>query len=104
LEKAEPGQFGGARDVRSKPYTGEDVRFTTKGDVLYAYLLEWPTAQRVVLKSLGTTAPHLKGRKITDVSLLGETARLEWSQEEQGLTVALPPKPPSDHATALKIR
>jgi len=30
VEKAEAGHFGGARDVRSKPYTAEDLRFTTK--------------------------------------------------------------------------
>ena len=26
----------GARAVRSKPYTSEDIRFTAKGDALYA--------------------------------------------------------------------
>ena len=39
VETPEAGQFGGARDVRSKPYTIEDIRFTNKGDTLYAYLL-----------------------------------------------------------------
>jgi len=29
-EKAEGGQFGGAKDVRSKPYTAEDMRFTPR--------------------------------------------------------------------------
>ena len=30
VETPEAGQFGGARDVRSKPYTIEDIRFTNK--------------------------------------------------------------------------
>ena len=32
VETPEAGQFGGARDVRSKPYTIEDIRFTNKGN------------------------------------------------------------------------
>ena len=34
------GQFGGARDVRA--YTSEDMRFTMKGDTLYAFIMAWP--------------------------------------------------------------
>ena len=38
--QAPSGQFGGARDVR--PYTAEDIRFTSKGDSLYVFLMVWP--------------------------------------------------------------
>ena len=56
-EKNEAGQFGGAKDVRSKPYTAEDIRFTTKGDTLYAVLLELPVDKTARLKSLATRSP-----------------------------------------------
>ena len=104
VEKVETGQFGGARDVRSKPYTSEDIRFTTKGGALYAYLLAVPGTPAAVVKSLATNSPHTGGRKVTEVSLLGYGGKLEWSQNEQGLSVTLPEKTAAEHAIALRIK
>ena len=102
-EKLEAGQFGGARDVRSKPYTAEDMRFTTKGDALYAFLLDWPADRTAVVKSLATNSPQAAGRKVTDVALLGGAGKLTWTQDEAGLHVQLPAAAPSEHVVALKI-
>jgi alpha-L-fucosidase len=99
---APPGAFGGARDVRS--YTSGDIRFTTKGGALYAFIMAWPELRTTVIKSLAAGSPHLDGRKIADVSLLGYGGKLEWTQDAQGLNVKLPAAPPSRHAVALKIR
>ena len=44
------GQFGGARDVR--PYAAEDVRFTAKGDLLYAFVMAWPEGGKATIKTL----------------------------------------------------
>jgi alpha-L-fucosidase len=104
IEAAEPGQAGRARDVRSTPYTSEDVRFVTKGNALYAYLLALPPQPHIAIKSLATNSPHAGGRKVTDVSLLGVSGKLEWSQDEQGLLVKLPEKAPSNHAIGLRIK
>jgi alpha-L-fucosidase len=103
VEKAEAGQFGGARDVRSKPYTAEDIRFTTKGGALYAYLLGLPIEPRATIRALASNSPHLAGRRIADVSLLGHDGKLEWIQGADGLVVNLPEKLPSAHAIALRI-
>ena len=103
VEKAEAGQFGGARDVRSKPYTIEDIRFTTKGEALYAYLLAPQPATQAVIKSLATNSPHTGGRKVKDVTILGG-GKMAWTQDEQGLSVKLPEKLPSSEAVGLRIR
>ena len=64
--------------------------------------MELPVAgQPVVVKSLATAAPLAKGR-VTGVTLLGYSGKLEWSQDASGLTVKLPAAP-SDHAITLKI-
>ena len=102
VETPEKGQFGGARDVRSKPYTIQDIRFTTKGTALYAYLLAPQPSEEVVITSLATTSPHINGRRVKDVRLVGGTT-LEWTQGEQGLTVKLPQKLPSVEAVGLRI-
>jgi alpha-L-fucosidase len=104
VETPEAGHFGGAKDVRSKPYTAEDIRFTTKRGALYAVLLDWPADHAVVIKSLATRSPALAGREITGVSLLGYGGELTWTQDESGLHVTLPAKAPSPHAVALKIK
>ncbi|HEX2854823.1 MAG TPA: alpha-L-fucosidase [Opitutaceae bacterium] len=103
-EKAEAGHFGGARDVRSKPYTSADLRFTAKGDTLYAVVMELPTEKTLLVKSLATPSPHIAGRKVTEVSLLGHPGKLAWSQDEGGLRVELPAELPSEHAIALRIK
>jgi alpha-L-fucosidase len=97
-EKPESGKFGGARDVRAKPYTAEDIRFTKKGDTLYAIVMELPTDRQVIVKSL-SLATH----KITTATLLGDSHPLKWSQDADGLHVTLPTSLPSEHAITLKI-
>jgi len=99
---APPGRFGGARDVR--PYTSEDVRFTTKGDALYAFVMAWPDSRTAVIKSLAQGSPHIKGRGVAHVSLLGYGGKIKWTQDAQGLNVNLPDQPPSASATVLKIK
>jgi alpha-L-fucosidase len=102
VETPDAGQFGGARDVRSKPYTIEDIRFTTKGDALYAYLLAPQPATQAVIKSLATNSPYTGGRKVKAVAILNG-GKLEWSQNEQGLNVKLPDRLPSSEAVGLRI-
>jgi alpha-L-fucosidase len=100
--QAPRGQFGGARDVR--PYTAEDMRFTMKGDSLYTFVMVWPETRSTVIKSLATNSPHIDGRKVAEVTLLGYGGKLEWTQDEQGLNVKLPAEPPSESAVTLKIK
>jgi len=100
--QAPRGQFGGARDVR--PYTSEDVRFTQKGDTLYAFIMVWPESRKVVIKSLATTSPLIDGRKVEHVSLLGHWRGLKYTQDENGLVVQLPDAPPRASAVTLKIK
>jgi alpha-L-fucosidase len=100
--EAPRGDFGGARDVR--PYTAEDARFTMKGDSLYAFIMVRPQTRSAVIKSLASNSPHIDGRKVARVSLLGHHGKLEWTQDEQGLNVKLPPTPPTQYAIALKIK
>jgi alpha-L-fucosidase len=102
VETPEAGDFGGARDVRTKPYTIEEIRFTTKGNALYAYLLAPKPAAPVSIKSLAKNSPHLLGRKVTNVALLGG-GNLEWSQGERGLEVKLPDRLPTLEAIGLRI-
>jgi len=102
-ETPEKGHFGGARDVRSKPYTAQDIRFTTKAGALYAIIMEQPTDRRLLIRSLASTSPHIANRKIVSVALLGYDGPLSWTQDETGLHVTLPASMPGTHTLALKV-
>jgi alpha-L-fucosidase len=91
----------GARDSGGKPYTAQDVRFTSKGKTVYAFMMGWPEKEASIA-SLGTAAKPEAGR-IENVELLGFGGKVQWSQEPTGLRVRLPAEKPCDHAIALKI-
>ena len=94
------GQFGGARDVR--PYTSEDIRFTAKGDVLYAFAMSWPENGTLTIKSLARGSVEFP-REIARVELLGARGPLVFAREASGLVVNLPAAKVGDYAHALKI-
>ena len=89
---------GGMFNEGNLRYTAKDIRFTSKGDMLYAIVLGWPESGKLVIHSLAASA----GR-ITEVALLGHPDKLTWSQTEEGLVVTLPGQKPCKHAFALKV-
>ncbi len=85
----------------NKKMTARDIRFTVKGDALYAVLLDWPGRQAVI-KTLGRSACPVQG-EIESISLLGGPGKLAFTRDDDALTVALPDNKPCDHAFVLKI-
>ncbi|MGN6368824.1 MAG: alpha-L-fucosidase [Phycisphaerae bacterium] len=93
------GRFGGAADVRA--YTPEDIRFTQKGDTVYAFLMSWPKDGSVKIKSLATNSPHYE-KQIAKIELLG-AGPLKFTRDTHSLQIQLPAEKPNPHAYALKI-
>jgi alpha-L-fucosidase len=87
---------------KGAPNTAADIRYTSKGNVIYAISLGVPN-KPLTLKSLGTMSGLVNG-KIADVSILGDTGKTQWSQDMNGLTVNPPEsKPATDYAVVYKI-
>ncbi|MBI2513277.1 MAG: alpha-L-fucosidase [Opitutae bacterium] len=84
-----------------KPFTAEDIRFTTKGATLYAIVMGAPKSA-VAIKSLGTAAKLLDGA-IGNITLLGSDEKLTWSQTADALTIAAPRHIPNDIAVVFQI-
>jgi alpha-L-fucosidase len=101
MASAAPLQAQGFNEGRGKPFTAEDVRFTTKGDTLYAIIMGVPT-NAVSIKSLGTNAKLLE-QSIAQVTLLGSGEKLKWSQTAEALVVETLPSQPGEIARVLKI-
>ncbi len=79
-----------------------DIRFTRKGNTLYAIALGWPDDNTLRINTLKRGAKISTGG-IAGISLLGSTAPLKWRQTEQALEVQLPAAKPCKHAYTLKI-
>ena len=84
--------------------TASDIRFTTKGDVLYATVMGRPQGGKTTIKALATNSPNYKGN-IGSVQMLGSSGNLEIARNENGLMVTLPAQrtKADDHGIALKI-
>ncbi|GAA4986919.1 alpha-L-fucosidase [Nonomuraea thailandensis] len=84
-----------------RAYRPTDVRFTRRGDTLYATLLAWPEDRTATITSLGATAGLLT-RPPAAVELLGH-GPVPWRQSGRALHADLPPRPPTRAAHMLKI-
>jgi len=94
-----PARRGMGSDVRS--YTAEDVRFTKKGDLVYAFLMDWPADGKATLKSLAAGSANFP-KEIARVELLG-AGNIAFTRDNSGLVVTMPEQKPNDYAYALKI-
>jgi alpha-L-fucosidase len=101
LAKTAPLTAQGFNEGKGKPFTAEDVRFTTKGDTLYVIALGRPT-NPLQLKSLGTAAALLD-KSIAGVRLLGSEETVAWSQSPEGLNITPPAKFSGDIAVVFAI-
>ncbi len=84
--------------VRAEGVTadGIPVRFTRRGETLYAILLGTPTKAEVILKGVAVPAD-------ASVALLGGPTGLVWAQQGADLAVAPPQRLPASPAHVLRI-
>ena len=98
-------EFGGGEDgIR---YTGEDIRFTIKNDVLYAIALAWP-GKEVKIHSLRRLEEELSiywsDKDIKNIRMLGVNADLKWHFTDDALVIETPAEKPCEHAFVFKIQ
>jgi alpha-L-fucosidase len=96
-----PAQDTNFNENKRKLMTADDVRFTTKGQILYAFVMGWPD-KKAVIAPLGSKSPSAPG-KIEHVELIGYPGKLKWERDEVALHIVLPDEKPSDHAVAFRI-
>ena len=92
---------GSFHDTDVEHYTAADFRFTTKGDVLYAIGLGWPTNREAVIRSLART---IGSEQVQSTAMLGSDAKLSFEQRADGLHVQLPAQAPAKYAYALRVK
>ncbi len=96
-----PSASSSFNESKRKDLTAADIRFTTKGNALYAFVMGWPEFEAVI-GPLGTNNQYRIG-KIQNVELLGFDGKLQWAQNDSGLRIILPEQKPCDYAVAFKV-
>jgi alpha-L-fucosidase len=87
-------------ESKARPYDARDLRFVTKGKVLYATALGWPDGGKLVIKTLAESSYE---KPIQRVELLGASSPLRFTRDRNGLAISLPPDKPNDYAYCFRI-
>jgi alpha-L-fucosidase len=101
MVSAAPLTGQGFNEGKSKPFTAEDVRFTTRGATLYAIIMGTPTGT-VRIRSLGG-ASKLLTAPIASVELLGGSESLRWTQTADALEISAPASAPNPVAVVYRV-
>jgi alpha-L-fucosidase len=92
---------GSFAESKRKDYTSQDFRFTSKGDIVYAFCLDIPKEKKQGIQSLSLNAQQNK--KIKSVELLGSTEKLKWTQKKDILEIVVPKQISAQYALGYKI-
>jgi alpha-L-fucosidase len=94
------GNVQGFNEGKGKPFTADDIRFTTSkdGKTLYAIALGWPE-KPLSIASLGKKAGLLTS-PIASLSLLGDQGRVSWELTDEALVIQPPSKKEGNIAIA----
>ena len=90
----------GRQGENHKEYTQEDIRFTTKNGVLYAYVLAPPT-KKIVIKTLAKVG--ILDAEIENIELMGSSKKVKWKRSDDGLTIKRWKKLPGEQVNGFKI-
>jgi alpha-L-fucosidase len=82
-------------------FTSKDIRFTTKGNILYAFCLGKPVTD-ITIKSLAK-ASKLSDRPVASVSMIGSSEKLRWKQTADALLITKPLNMPAWQVIGFKI-
>ena len=88
---------GTMQDTKTKPYTAEDFRFTTKNGHIYAIEMAWPTTSHALIHSI---TPSMN---VTSVTLLATDKPVTFDQQADGLHLNLPTQPAGVRAYVYRI-
>lgn len=103
LHQTAPLKDQGMNEGKSAPLTSADIRFTAKGDTVYAFVMGWPAGRELGIAAMGTAAGHLN-KPVSRVEFVGTGAPLAFRQTADGLNVTLPAAAPAlPYAFALKV-
>ena len=100
--KEPDGHFKNHNAFSKLVYSNKDLRYTSKGNTIYATFFGWPDGNSVVLETFvkGVTTGDLKVNK---VSLLGYDGDIKWEMKDNGLEISMPDEKINEMAIVFKL-
>ena len=89
----------GSFSDQKKPFTEKDIRFTVKGDFLYAIAMGLPAGNT----SIAALAQKAGNGTIASIELLGSTEKVSFAQGADALVIKPSKNYPSENAVVYKI-
>jgi len=102
LKKQNNQEHFNARNIDSPPYGNDEVRFTTKGDVLYIFVLN-PKEGEIELPSLGLNSEYCH-KKISSIKMLGSNTKIGFEQCSDKLILNIPAERPNELTTVFEVK
>jgi alpha-L-fucosidase len=93
---------GNFNERNTRPYTSQDIRFTVKGETLYAIALGWPADGKLTIRTLAAGSSSYP-KEIGRVELLGSGGPLKFTRDSSALSMILPESKPNEYAYVLKM-
>ena len=100
-KQAQSEQFN-ERTIESEPYGHDEVRFTTRNDILYIMVMN-PKPGKIELHALGLKSPN-KPNKIKSVKLFGSKAKIEYKQDGEKLILVVPENRPNKYTSVFVVK
>jgi alpha-L-fucosidase len=101
LQKKKSKQFNN-RTKDSKPYGHDEVRFTTKGDVLYVFVLN-PSEGKIEIPSLGLGSKY-NPKQIQNIRMIGSDEEIKFNQSDDKLMISVPSERPNQYAAVFEVK
>ncbi len=89
------------RTVNDPPYGPDEVRFTTKGDKLFIFVLN-PSSGSIQIPSLGLGSPQ-KPKNIENITMLGSNMQVKFEQTIDTLELVIPEERPTNYTTVFEV-
>ena len=96
-----PSDAGAGSFKEKADYTAQDIRFTTKGDRLFAITLGEPSGSTTIV-ALAKHNPY-ENRPVRRVRLLGHGGTVAFKQSDRALLIDVPATLPTRHASVFEI-
>ena len=101
--KEPEGHFSNHREFLKVKYSAKDVRYTTKGNTVYATILGWPGNSAEVVFESFSKENWINAKEIKKVSLLGCKEEIKYLLSDNGLIVTTPEKAVDEMAVVFKV-
>jgi alpha-L-fucosidase len=101
--KEPEGHFDNHKEFLKIKYSWKDVRYTTKGVLIYATLLGWPGAGQEIMLTAFAEDSLSDPLEIASVTLMGSDTPIEWEVTEKGLSLLTPGEATDEMAVVFKI-